>query len=206
MIALPPELLQDRVVAVLRAKSMAAPREIGAALVRAGVRCIELTYTIANVLPHIAAVAQIPGAVVGAGTVLSAQQARDAIAAGARFLVTPAVRPEVATVAKAAGVPVIMGAFTPTEVAAAIDLAPAAIKIFPSDVGGPAYLKSLRGPFDKVQFMPSGGVTAQNAKDWLKAGAVAVSAGSSLASTDSLIAGDHARIAAAAAEFVNALK
>jgi 2-dehydro-3-deoxyphosphogluconate aldolase/(4S)-4-hydroxy-2-oxoglutarate aldolase len=73
-------------------------------------------------------------------------------------------------------------------------------------VGGPAYLKSLRGPFDKAQFMPSGGVTAQNAKDWLKAGAVAVSAGSSLASTDSLISGDHARIAAAAAEFVNALR
>ncbi len=206
MTALPPELVQDRIVAVLRAKSLAAPREIGEALVRAGIRCIELTYTIAGVLSHIATVAKIPGAVVGAGTVLSAQQARDAIAVGARFLVTPAVRPEVAAVAKAAGIPVIMGAYTPTEVAAAIDLAPAAIKIFPSDVGGPAYLKSLRGPFDKALFMPSGGITAQNAQEWLKAGAVAVSAGSSLASADTLVAGDHTRIASAAAEFVRALR
>lgn len=202
---LPRELVEDRVVAVLRAPRLGAPAEVVRAIATAGIRCVELTFTIADVLAHIEATAGLNGIVVGAGTVLSASQARDAIAAGARFLVTPAVRPAVAEVAAAHGIPVLMGAFTPTEVAAAVDLGAAAVKIFPGETGGPAHLKALRGPFSAVPFMPSGGVSTANARDWLAAGAIAVSAGGSLAPADALARGDAATIGANAAAFVQAL-
>ena len=121
---------------------------------------------------------------VGVGTVLTADQADDAIDAGAQFLVTPSVSEGVASVAAARDVPVIMGALSPTEVRAALDLGAAAVKIFPARAVGPDYLRDLHGPFPAIPLIPSGGVNAGNAAAYLRAGAVAVTAGTDVVAPD----------------------
>lgn len=194
MPGLPAELTEDRVVAVLRAASLRQTRDIVTALVSSGIRCVELTWTIDGALGYLAEAAAVPGAVLGMGTVLHPGQARAAIEAGASFLVTPGLRPQVAATATEHGIPFLMGAWTPTEVAAAGDLSPAAVKLFPAEIGGPAHLRALRGPFGDLDFIPSGGVSPATAGDWLAAGAVALSAGSSLAPAQALLAGDAATI------------
>jgi 2-dehydro-3-deoxyphosphogluconate aldolase / (4S)-4-hydroxy-2-oxoglutarate aldolase len=203
---LPVELTDDRVVAVLRAASLRGTRQVVSALVSSGIRCVELTWTIENVLAHLAEAASVPGAVVGVGTVLRPQQVHAAVEAGATFIVTPGVRPEVAAAASERGVPVVMGAWTPTEVAAAADLAPAAVKLFPAETGGPAHLRALRGPFGDLAFIPSGGVSAATVADWFAAGALAVSAGTTVAPPAALLAGDAATVEGNARQLMKAIR
>jgi 2-dehydro-3-deoxyphosphogluconate aldolase / (4S)-4-hydroxy-2-oxoglutarate aldolase len=195
----------DRALCVVRAARIPDPAGLAEALAGAGIRAVEFTFTTPDALAAIEAAAGAAGsAVIGAGTVLTAAQARDAIGAGARFLVTPGLRPEVARIASAAGVPVVMGALTPTEVAAAMECADA-VKIFPARLGGPAYLRDLRGPFPGVRLIPSGGVGAGNARAFLDAGAVAVSAGTDVVPPDLVEGGRYGEIAARAAAFVAVL-
>ena len=120
---------------------------------------------------------------------LTADQARSAVDAGAEFLVTPGIRAGVAKVGSDSGIPVIMGALTPTEVLVALDLGAAAVKIFPASAFGPAYFKDLRGPFPDVALIPSGGVNAGNAADFLARGAVAVSAGTDVVPPQAVLSG-----------------
>ena len=117
----------------------------------------------------------------GAGTVLTAAQAHEAVEAGATFLVSPGTDDAVVAAMRGTGVAVFAGALTPSEVMAALRLGVDAVKIFPASLGGPAYLKALRGPFPDVAFMPTGGVSVANISDWLAAGAVAVGAVASCA-------------------------
>ena len=194
----------DRAVAVIRGERVADPAALAAALAEAGIRAVEFTFTIPDVLAAIEA-ASGSEALVGAGTVRDERQARDALAAGARFLVSPACVPEVAEVAREAGLPVFLGALTPTEVDAAVKAGTTAVKLFPAGVGGPRYLRDLRGPFPDVEFVPSGGITEENAREFLDAGAAAVYAGSSLAPPELVAAGDHAEIGRRAHAFVAAL-
>jgi 2-dehydro-3-deoxyphosphogluconate aldolase/(4S)-4-hydroxy-2-oxoglutarate aldolase len=194
----------DRVVAVIRGERVADPAGLATTLATAGVRAVEFTFTIPGVLAAIEAAAESE-AIVGAGTVRDERQARDALAAGARFLVSPACVAEVAEVAREAGVPTFLGALTPTEVDAAVKAGTTAVKLFPAGVGGPRYLRDLRGPFPDVDFVPSGGVTEQNARDFLEAGAIAVYAGSGLTPPELVEAGDHAEIDRRARAFVAAL-
>lgn len=194
----------DRAVAVIRAERVADPVALANALADSGIRAVEFTFTIPDVLAAIEAAAA-SGALVGAGTVLSAEQARAAIDAGARFVVSPACVPELAEPCREAGVPFFMGAMTPTEVVGAIKAAATAVKLFPARLGGPAYLRDLRGPFPDVAFLPSGGVDERNARDFLEAGAVAVYAGSSLAPPELVEAGDHAEIGRRAHAFAASL-
>lgn len=112
-----------------------------------------------------------------AGTVMSTGEAADAVAAGATFLVSPHTDPDLVCWAAARGVAVVPGAFTPTEVAAAWNAGATAVKLFPASVGGPALVRELRGPFAHMAFIPSGGITAENAGAFLAAGAVAVGIG-----------------------------
>lgn len=195
---------RDRVVAVVRGERVADPAGLAASLAGAGIRAIEFTFTIPNVLAAIEAAAD-SDAVVGAGTVRDERQARDALAAGAQFLVSPACVPEVARVAHEAGVPVFLGALTPTEVDAALKAGTTAVKLFPAGVGGPRYLRDLRGPFPTADFIPSGGVTEENARDFLDAGAIAVYAGSGLAPPELVASGDHEEIERRAQAFVAAV-
>ncbi|HET9167996.1 MAG TPA: bifunctional 4-hydroxy-2-oxoglutarate aldolase/2-dehydro-3-deoxy-phosphogluconate aldolase [Actinospica sp.] len=196
----------DRILAVVRAPSIPDPAELCAALASGGIRAVEFTYTTPG-LPEIlaaAAAARVPGQHVGAGTVVTAEQAHAAIDAGAEFLVTPAVRPDVASVAAARGVPVFLGALTPTEVLQAMDLGAAAVKIFPASAVGPRYLKDLRGPFPDVRLVPSGGVSAANARDFLGYGAFAVCCGTEVVPPATVAAGGHEEIARLAERFVAA--
>lgn len=194
----------DRAVAVIRGERVADPAALAETLAEAGIRAVEFTFTIPAVLSAIEA-ARRSGALVGAGTVLDERQALDALAAGAQFLVSPACVAEVAQVAREAGVPVFLGALTPTEVAAAVNAGTTAVKLFPAGLGGPRYLRDLRAPFSEVELIPSGGVTEQNAREFLEAGAAAVYAGSSLAPPELVAAGAHDEIGRRAHAFVAAL-
>jgi 2-dehydro-3-deoxyphosphogluconate aldolase/(4S)-4-hydroxy-2-oxoglutarate aldolase len=196
----------DRILAVVRAPRIPDPAELCAALASGGIRAVEFTYTTPG-LPEIlkaAVAAQQPGQHVGAGTVVTAEQAQAAIDAGAEFLVTPALRPDVAAVAARHGVPVFLGALTPTEVLQAMDLGAAAVKIFPASAVGPRYLKDLRGPFPDAKLVPSGGVSSANARDFLDQGAFAVCCGTEVVPPATVAEGGHEEIARLARRFVDA--
>jgi 2-dehydro-3-deoxyphosphogluconate aldolase / (4S)-4-hydroxy-2-oxoglutarate aldolase len=119
----------------------------------------------------------------GAGTLRTPAQAGEAVAAGARFLVAPGLDDELVAAMRATGVVTMAGALTPTEVMRAQALEVDVVKVFPAALGGPAYVRALRGPFPDVPFMPTGGVSAANLREWLDAGVVAVGAGGELCST-----------------------
>ncbi|SNS91592.1 bifunctional 4-hydroxy-2-oxoglutarate aldolase/2-dehydro-3-deoxy-phosphogluconate aldolase [Rhodococcoides kyotonense] len=197
-------ILDDRALAVVRAPSISDPTALADALARGGIRAVELTFTTPGVLELLRTAAE-SGAVIGAGTVLTDEQARSAIDAGAQFLVTPGLRPKVAEVAAAHSIPVMMGALTPTEVMDAIDLGAAAVKIFPARALGPAHFKDLLGPLPDARLVPSGGVNASNAAEFLNSGAVAVTAGTDVVPPGSVAASDWDDIASRAQRFVESL-
>lgn len=201
-------LRTDRVLSVVRADHIPDATELCHALATGGIRTVELTFTTPNVLDHLRSCADAvarSGVVLGVGTVLTAEQAAAAIDAGAQFLVTPGLRPEVAAVAVANAVPIFLGALTPTEVATAVDLGSAAVKIFPAHSMGPKYLSDLHGPYPEVEFLPSGGINADNARTYLDAGALAVCAGTGVVPPAAVAAGNWTDITARARTFVAAL-
>ncbi len=196
-------LAADPVIAVVRAPRIPDAAALCAALAAGGINWVEFTYTTPDVTDHLRR-ASAAGWRVGVGTVLTADQATRGIAAGAGFLVTPGCRPEVAAAARAAGVPVVLGALTPTEVALAVDLGAAAVKIFPAKAFGPGYFKDLRGPYPDVPLVASGGVNAGNAADFLANGALAVCAGTDVVAPAAVAEGDWAEITRRAAAFTAA--
>ncbi|MEU6198584.1 bifunctional 4-hydroxy-2-oxoglutarate aldolase/2-dehydro-3-deoxy-phosphogluconate aldolase [Streptomyces sp. NPDC047061] len=173
-------------VAVLRSRSAADAVTTAHALVEAGIRGIELTFTVPDVLTAVDRLrAELPDDVlVGLGTVTRPEQVKDAVAAGARFLVSPGTDAGLGRALADSQVPFLAGALTPSEVMAAIAYGPAAVKLFPASAVGPSYLRALRGPFPEVPVVPTGGIGPDNAADWIGAGAVAVGAGGSLAPVD----------------------
>lgn len=197
-------LSEDRVLSVVRAEVIPDAVALCDALVAGGIRTVELTFTTPDVLTHIAAAADA-GHAVGVGTVRTADQARAAIDAGARFLVTPGISIEVAGIAAAQDIPFYLGAFTATEVMTAMDLGSTAVKIFPACALGPGYLKDLRGPFPSAELLPSGGIDETNAAQYLAAGAVAVCAGTGVVPPQAVAAGAWDDITARAASFVASL-
>ncbi len=194
-------LARERVLTVVRAPVIPDTAALCRALLDGGISCVELTFTTPDLPRHLRDAAAVPGCRVGAGTVLTAENAAAAVEAGAEFLVTPGLRPEVAHVARERDIPVVMGAFTPSEVLTALDLGAAAVKIFPAHVLGPRYLKDLRGPLPGVRLIPSGGVDAENAGAFLGHGALAVSAGADVAPPATVAAGDWADVTRRARQF-----
>jgi 2-dehydro-3-deoxyphosphogluconate aldolase/(4S)-4-hydroxy-2-oxoglutarate aldolase len=203
-------LRSDRVLSVVRAPAIDDARDLCSALVAGGIHVIELTFTTPDLPRHLERAASgDTGAVVGAGTVQTAEQARAAVDAGAQFLVTPGQGPEATAIVAAAhdaGIPIVLGAFTPSEVMTAVALGSDAVKIFPAHHLGPKYLKDLGGPFPGVPLVPSGGVNAGNARQFLDAGALAVSAGTDVVSPADVEAGRWAEITAKATTFCAALR
>ena len=197
-------IVADRALAVVRAPEIPDPVALANALAQSGIRALELTFTTPGALDYLRA-ASASQAVLGMGTVLTGDQARAAVGAGAKFLVTPGIRVDVAEVAAGSGIPVIMGALTPSEVLVALDLGAAAVKIFPASALGPRYFKDLRGPLPDVALIPSGGVNAGNAADFLAHGAVAVTAGTDVVPPQAVASGNWSDIAARAASFVQSL-
>jgi 2-dehydro-3-deoxyphosphogluconate aldolase / (4S)-4-hydroxy-2-oxoglutarate aldolase len=203
------QLTAEGLVPVIRADSAAIALRIVEALVEGGIRTLEITMTVPDAMKAIGSVAERFGASVllGAGTVTSRDLAEGAIDAGAEFLVTPCVVPEVIVVAKQHDVAVLPGAMTPTEVFTAWSLGGDIIKIFPaSNVGGASYLKALKGPFPQIPLCPTGGVTLQTIGDFVRAGASAVGVGGELISKTAIDKGDFAQITALAKQYVAALK
>ncbi|HEY5820386.1 MAG TPA: bifunctional 4-hydroxy-2-oxoglutarate aldolase/2-dehydro-3-deoxy-phosphogluconate aldolase [Propionibacteriaceae bacterium] len=191
------------VVAVLRAPTAEAGILATDALVAGGVTGIEVTYSTPDAAAVIREVRRRHGDAVylGAGTVLHPAQAHEAVEAGAEFLVSPGTEPALAGVMLSTGVTVLSGAMTPSEVMTVLRLGVHVVKLFPASLGGPAFLKALRAPFPDVDFVPTGGVNAQNLAEWLAAGAVAVGAGGELCSARAMATGDWEAITATARQF-----
>lgn len=181
------------IVAVMRAPSAEQVVTAAQALADGGVTAIEVTYTVPGAAAAIAALAGDQRLLVGAGTIETEAQAREAVAAGARYLVSPHRCEAAIAVAQEAGLPAIPGVYTPTEVAQAASRC-RLLKLFPASVGGVELLKALRAPFPALAFMPSGGVTAGNLGDWLAAGAVAVGGGGDLVPARAVERGDTAEL------------
>ncbi|MFP4056266.1 MAG: bifunctional 4-hydroxy-2-oxoglutarate aldolase/2-dehydro-3-deoxy-phosphogluconate aldolase [Candidatus Brocadiia bacterium] len=191
-----------RLVAVVRSTAEQV-RPVVEALLDGGVQAIEITFTVPRAAAMIRQVAQDFGqqALLGAGTVVDAQKAADAIDAGARYVVAPNTDFETIGLCAQRDVAVVPGAFTPTEVCAAWKAGADCVKLFPAGILGIPYLKALRAPLPDVPIMPTGGVDASNAADWLRAGAVALGVGSKLVLKDALASSDYARITEAAETF-----
>lgn len=200
-------LRRARVVAVLRAGSAAAAVAAADALVAGGVRAIEVTYTTPGAGEAIAAIARRHGEDVrlGAGTVLEAWQAEEAVAAGATFLVAPGTDAPVVAAMAATGAVTLVGAITPTEVLAARRAGADAVKLFPAGVLGVGMLKALREPFPDLPVVPTGGIGPGDVAGWFAAGALAVGAGGSLCPRGLVDAGATEDLQARAEAFVRAL-
>ena len=170
------------VVAVIRIKEPDKLAGVVDALMAGGVTALEVTMTVPGAVELIRGLAKrLPGDfMLGAGTVLDAETAARVIDAGARYVVSPVFRPAVIEACHAHGAAAMPGCFTPTEILAAWDAGADVVKVFPATALGPGYIKDVRAPLPQVKLMPTGGVTLDNAGDWIRAGAVAVGAGSSL--------------------------
>ncbi|MFC9679564.1 bifunctional 4-hydroxy-2-oxoglutarate aldolase/2-dehydro-3-deoxy-phosphogluconate aldolase [Streptomyces sp. NPDC056948] len=191
-------LRAHRLLAIVRGKDPAAALRTVRTLAEEGVAAIEVSLTTADALTVIrqARTDLGQGALLGAGTVRSAADAARAVDAGATYLVTPALVDGL----EAYGVPVLMGALTPSEIEVALARGADAIKLFPGSLGGPDYLRALRDPFPEVPFVPVGGVDASAARAYLDRGALAVGVGSPLVG-DAADGGDVGQLRARAAEF-----
>ena len=179
---LPALLRERRLLAIVRGRRSESALGAVLTLAREGVGLIEVSLTSDKALDVLSrARAELgPEAVIGAGTVITAQDARDAHAAGAEFIVTPGLGAGISE-ARDRGLPVIAGALTPSEVIAALAAGADVVKLFPaSAMGGPEYLRALRAPFPDVPFVPVGGVDAESARHYLQSGAVAVGVGGPL--------------------------
>jgi len=178
------------------------------AVAEGGVHCIELTMTTPGALKAMElAVKRLASAdiLLGVGTVLDADTCRIAILSGAQFVVTPTVAPGVAKMARRYGIPVALGAFTPTEVLAAWDAGADIVKVFPASVGGPEYIKAIKGPLPQIPLLPTGGVEIDNVAAFIKAGAFALGVGGNLVSKKLLDAKDYAGLTKNARAFADAV-
>ncbi|MFD8863825.1 bifunctional 4-hydroxy-2-oxoglutarate aldolase/2-dehydro-3-deoxy-phosphogluconate aldolase [Streptomyces sp. NPDC059590] len=173
----------------------AGPREALAAAVAvldAGLNAVEVALTTPRALSAVAELtAERPDALVGAGTVIDAPAARAAVEAGARFLVSPSLHPEVIRTGHRYGVPVFPGVATPTEMVRALEEGADALKLFPASGASPSWLRDVRAALPQAPVIPTGGVTIDNAPEWIAAGAIACGMGSALTSGGAQAAGER---------------
>lgn len=177
---------KDGMVAVVRGETSEKAMEIVEKCIEGGIRAIELTFTVPYAHRVIEDISRKYGEeiILGAGTVLDSETARIAILSGAEFIVSPHFNPEVTKLCNRYRKASMAGILTITEAVEAMEAGVDVLKLFPGDLFGPAFIKDIRGPIPYVQIMPTGGVSAENAGEWIKAGAVAVGAGSSLMKGD----------------------
>ncbi len=196
----------EKVVALIRADNPDGLVDCAKALAEGGLTSIELTMTTPGANRMLEkCTAELPDFLFGLGTVLDAETARAGILAGAKFIVTPATRPDVITLCQRYSVPIFSGALTPTEILTAWEAGSDAVKIFPAEFFGPAYIKSVKAPYPQIEFVPTGGVNENNVGDFLKAGAMATSAGSSLVEAKAMKEKNWAAITAKAKAFTAAV-
>ncbi|VTT87396.1 4-hydroxy-2-oxoglutarate aldolase @ 2-dehydro-3-deoxyphosphogluconate aldolase [Halorubrum sp. DM2] len=178
------------VIAILRGVARDDAVAVADAVVDAGVTALEVTADTPNATSSIEAISdRVDDALVGAGTVLDPETARAAQLAGAEFLVTPTVNADVIEAANRYGTPVVVGAYTPTEALEAYQAGADAVKVFPAKTGGPDHVGAIGGPLPQIPLVPTGGVGAENAGEYVRAGAVAVGVGSSIVDSEAIADG-----------------
>jgi 2-dehydro-3-deoxyphosphogluconate aldolase/(4S)-4-hydroxy-2-oxoglutarate aldolase len=177
------KILEEGVVPVIRVSSAVEALEVARAIHEGGISVIEVTMTVPGAMEVIKEVSRKFGeeVLLGAGTVLDPETARAALLNGARFLVTPTLNPEVIKMSNRYGAVIIPGALTPTEILTAWEAGADLVKVFPiAQVGGPSYIRAIRGPLPQIPLVPTGGVNLQNAGEFIQAGAAAIAAGGEL--------------------------
>lgn len=194
------ELKNYGIVAVVRGKNHEEAIDYMEACLRGGVKALELTYTIPNVVELIRAYSLREDALIGVGSVLNEKMAIDAIEAGAKYVVSPGYNEAVNEVCKRENILYLPGCMTVSEIMKAMDSGNKMIKLFPGDLFGPKYVKAIKAPIPNVEIMPTGGVTVDNIEEWFKNGVACVGAGSSL------IKGTAEEIEATAKRFVEKIE
>ena len=184
------------IVAIIRANSADELIETAAAIHAGGVDVIEVTMTTPNALQVINDVSSTYGdrVLVGAGSVLDAETARAVILSGANFIVSPVTKPDVIEICNRYGKVVIPGAFTPTEILMAWETGADYVKVFPSSGVGAEYIKDVKAPLPQIPLVPTGGINAENAADFITAGATALGVGSALVNNQLIAAGEFATL------------
>jgi 2-dehydro-3-deoxyphosphogluconate aldolase/(4S)-4-hydroxy-2-oxoglutarate aldolase len=195
------------IVAVIRLKDPAKLHAVVDAMTAGGVRALEVTMTVPGAVELIRELAPaLPdGFLLGAGTVTDARTARAVIEAGASFVVSPVLRPEVIAACHERDVPAVPGCFSPTEILTAHECEADIVKVFPATALGPQFIRDVRAPMPQVKLMPTGGVTLDNAGDWIRAGAVAVGLGSALLDAKAIESGRYDVITANARRVVESV-
>jgi 2-dehydro-3-deoxyphosphogluconate aldolase / (4S)-4-hydroxy-2-oxoglutarate aldolase len=196
-------------IPIVRAPSPEDAYRAAEAILSGGINIAEITMTVPNALRVMERVTEHYGekVLLGAGTILDPESCRSALLAGAEFIVTPSLDPRVIEVARRYSKPCFPGALTPTEVVAAWQAGADMVKIFPcGPVGGPKYIKALKGPFPQIDFVPTGGVNLETTPEFIKAGAAAVAAGGELVDAKALREGNLEVITSNARKFVEAVR
>lgn len=195
------------VVAVVRADNEEQAIKISEACIKGGIPAIEMTFTVpgaAECIKTLKKTFKPSELIVGAGTVLDSETARVAILAGAEYIVSPGFDLETAKLCNRYQIPYMPGCVTITEMIRAMEAGCDIIKLFPGNLTGPSYVKSVKGPLPQINIMPTGGVSLSNVKDWINAGVVAVGTGSDL--TAPAKSGDYNGVVDLAKQFVKAVK
>ena len=190
-------LRQHRSIAVIRASQLSLGRQMAQAVAAGGMPLIEITWNTDRAPELISQLRlELPHCKIGTGTLLNLEQLQQAIDAGAQFLFTPHVDPALIAAAVDAAVPIVPGALSPTEIVTAWNAGASCVKVFPIEaVGGASYIKSLQGPLGQIPLIPTGGVTLENAKSFIAAGAIAVGLSGDLFPKALIAAGDWEAIA-----------
>jgi 2-dehydro-3-deoxyphosphogluconate aldolase / (4S)-4-hydroxy-2-oxoglutarate aldolase len=199
---------ESGVIAVIRLADGKELRAVADALLEGGVRALEVTMTVPNAVARIEELAaSLPSeALLGAGTVLDVDTARVVIRAGARFVVSPVFRKPLIDACHDHDVPMMPGCFTPTEILEAWDAGADVIKVFPATALGPMFFKDVRSPLPQLRLVPTGGVTRENAGEWIRAGAIAIGVGTALVDRKAVAERRFDAITAAARHFVEAVR
>lgn len=200
-------VLDTRLVAIIRAPTGDQLVDVAKAIFAGGIDVIEVTFTVPGAVDVIKQIRAELGDLIllGAGSVLDTETTRAALLAGAEFIVSPVVKPDVIQMCNRYSAVCMPGAFTPTEVLTAWEAGADIVKVFPGNIGGPSYLKAIHGPLPHVKLMPTGGVNLDTLPDFMNAGACAVGLGSSLVEKSAIDSGDMQRITDRAAEYVKAM-
>jgi len=195
------KVLESGIVAILRVSDASKVVPAANAILSGDIHAIEVARNSCTALKCLKDIKDLPGIIPGVGTITDGEMAKEAIEAGAEFIVTPIIKKEIIEVSHEMGKPVFMGAYTPTEIFQAHEWGADVIKIFPAETLGMKYVKACMGPFDNIRFMPTGGVTPENIDKWIELGVACVGVGSSFTKADILENDEWGRLTRIAKEF-----
>ncbi len=197
------KILDQSIVAILRVKNSENIIPAAKSILAGGIHAIEVTMNTPNALEYITKLSKIEGLLPGVGTVTNAQMAEEAISAGAEFVVTPITKKEIIDVCHKLGKPVLSGAFSPSEIFQAHEWGADMVKVFPAEILGWKFLKSISGPLPDIKLMPTGGISPDNIDKWFDSGAACVGVGGSFTNAEMIENQEWSRLQAIAREYVD---